>query len=89
VPRILITGIAQEISSFNPVLTEFELFSIQRGQEVYDVNKGTATAIAGALDFFESQPAIEFVTTYAAKAVSAGPMSAACWDRLSTEFIDS
>jgi len=88
-PRILIAGIAQEISSFNPVPTQFELFSIQRGQEVYDVNKGTTTSIAGAIDLFESHSEIEFVTTYAAKAVSAGPMSAACWDRLSTEFIDS
>lgn len=87
--RILIAGIAQEISSFNPVPTEYDLFSIQRGDEVADVNRGTSTAIAGAMDIFDGEGEIEFVTTFAAKAVSAGPMSAACWDQLSGEFIDS
>jgi len=87
--RILIAGIAQEISSFNPVPTEYELFSIQRGDEVLEVNRGTSTAISGALDLFEKQSDLEIVTTFAAKAVSAGPMSTKCWDRLSTEFIDS
>ena len=88
-PRILIAGIAQEISSFNPVPTEYELFSIQRGEDVVKVNKGTTTAIAGAMEVFDSEVDVQFVTTFAAKAVSAGPMSAKCWSALSTEFIDS
>lgn len=87
--RILIAGIAQEISSFNPVPTEYELFSIQRDNEVLELNRGTATAIAGAMESFDTEQGIELVTTFAAKAVSAGPMSKACWDRLSTEFVDS
>lgn len=87
--RILIAGIAQEISTFNPVPTEYELFSIQRNEEVLDVNRGTTTAIAGAMETFEAEQGIDLVTTFAAKAVSAGPMSAACWDQLSTEFVDS
>jgi microcystin degradation protein MlrC len=88
-PRVLIAGIAQEISSFNPVPTEYELFSIQRDEEVVEVNKGTSTAIAGAMKVFDSEADVQFVTTFAAKAVSAGPMSAECWNTLSTEFIDS
>ena len=88
-PRILIAGIAQEISSFNPVLTEYELFSIQRGDEVLDVNRGTATAIAGAMESFDAEQKVDVITTFAAKAVSAGPMSKACWAQLSTEFLDS
>lgn len=88
-PRILIAGIAQEISSFNPVPTDYELFSIQFDEEVFDLNKGTGTAISGALDLFETKDDIEIVTTFAAKAVSAGPTSAECWDRLSAEFVDS
>ncbi len=88
-PRILIAGIAQEISSFNPVSTEYELFSIQRGTEVLEMNRGTTTAIAGALALFEAHEDVEVVTTFAAKAVSAGPMSADCWSQLSTEFLDS
>ena len=88
-PRVLIAGIAQEISSFNPVPTEYELFSIQQGEEVVEVNKGTSTAIAGAMEVFDSEVDVQFVTTFAAKAVSAGPMSAKCWNTLSVEFIDS
>ncbi|MDE0593115.1 MAG: M81 family metallopeptidase [Dehalococcoidia bacterium] len=87
--RVLIAGIAQEISSFNPVATEYELFSIQRAEEVVEVNRGTSTAIAGAMEVFDSEIDVQFVTTVAAKAVSAGPMSAKCWSTLSTEFIDS
>jgi len=87
--RILIAGIAQEISSFNPVPTEYELFSIQRGDEVSEANRGTATAVAGAMEQFDEHSGTQLVTTFAAKAVSAGPMSAACWDQLSVEFIDS
>ncbi len=88
-PRILIAGIAQEISSFNPVPTEYELFSIQRGDEVFDINKGTATAFAGAIETFENQIDVQLTATFAAKAVSAGPMSAVCWSKLSAEFLDS
>ena len=87
--RVLIAGIAQEISSFNPVATEYELFSIQRAEEVVEVNRGTRTAIAGAMEIFDSEIDVQFVTTFAAKAVSAGPMSAKCWSTLSTELIDS
>lgn len=87
--RVLIAGIAQEISSFNPVPTEYDLFSIQRDAEVLDFNRGTATAIAGAMDVFDTRSEIEYVAAFAGKAVSAGPMSADCWSRLSAEFISS
>jgi len=70
-------------------MTEYELFSIQLGDEVLDVNRGTETAIAGAMELFGAEEGVELVTTFAAKAVSAGPMSNACWDQLSTEFLDS
>jgi microcystin degradation protein MlrC len=87
--RILIAGIAQEISSFNPVLTEYELFSIQRDDEVREFNRGTATAIAGAMEVFDTNTDIEYATAFAAKAVSAGPMSAECWSKLSSDFLNS
>jgi microcystin degradation protein MlrC len=88
VTRILIAGIAQEISTFNPQLTEFELFSIQRNDEVEEMNRGTGTAISGAMDVFDDAKDVEYFTTYGAKAVSAGPMSAKCWDQLSADFMD-
>lgn len=86
--RILIAGIAQEISTFNPKLTEIELFSIQRNDEVEEMNRGTGTAISGAMDAFDAANSVEYFTTYGAKAVSAGPMSANCWDKLSSDFMD-
>ena len=30
-PRVLIAGLAQEVSSFNPSFTEFDLFTVHRG----------------------------------------------------------
>jgi len=86
--RILIAGISQEISTFNPKLTEIDLFSIQRNDEVEKINNGTGTAIAGAMKVFSGNKEIEYFTTYGAKAVSAGPMSADCWNELSADFID-
>jgi microcystin degradation protein MlrC len=88
-PRILIAGLAQEVSSFNPVETEFDLFAIHRDIEIITANRGTSTAIAGALNVFDDVGECEIVPTYSARAVSAGPQSAACWNRLSEEFLES
>ena len=52
--RILVVECMQEISSFNPVESTYEQFVIQRGQEVFDLQRGMNTSIGGALEVLEA-----------------------------------
>src|SRR5262245_47217417 len=77
----------QEISSFNPHPSGYENFDILRGDAVYE-QRGKNLAIAGALSVFERAQGIEVVPAIAARAGSAGLLSAAGWKKLSTEIMD-
>ncbi len=87
-PRILIVECMQEISSFNPILSEYKNFRIDRGDEMY-AQRGLNTAIGGALAVFEARADITVVPSYAARASSAGLLSARGWERLSTELLSA
>ena len=58
-PRILIVECMQEISTFNPVESQYEQFAIQRGAEVLEAQRGKNTSIGGAIEVFEATPGIE------------------------------
>ena len=79
--RIMIVECMQEISSFNPVLSDYSYFSVQRGQEIL-TQRGRNTGIGGALEVFEADAAIQVVPVYSARAGSAGLLSAEGWKRL-------
>jgi microcystin degradation protein MlrC len=83
--RILIAECMQEISSFNPLPSGYENFSVQRGEELLS-QRGLNTSVAGALEVFDASD-VEVVPTYSAKANSAGPLSGKGWERLSGEFL--
>jgi microcystin degradation protein MlrC len=83
--RILIAECMQEISSFNPLPSGYENFSVQRGEELLS-QRGLNTSVAGALSVFDARD-VEVVPTYSAKANSAGPLSGKGWERLSREFL--
>ncbi|GAB4189760.1 MAG: M81 family metallopeptidase [Thalassobaculales bacterium] len=85
-PRILIVQCMQEISSFNPVPSEYANFAIHRGEEIFG-ERGRNTSMGGALAVFEATPGVELVPTYSARAGSAGLLSAAGWKRLSGELL--
>ncbi|EKF18636.1 M81 family metallopeptidase [Nitratireductor pacificus] len=84
--NILIVECMQEISSFNPVPSEYENFEIERGGALFG-QRGKNTAIGGALSVFEGAEGIGIVPTFAARAGSAGLLSAAGWSRLSGELL--
>src|SRR5208282_5062173 len=85
-PRILIAECMQEISSFNPLQSGYDHFSVQRGEELY--RQATLnSAVGGALAVFRGAPGVETVPAYSARAGSAGLLSAAGWKRLSEEFV--
>ena len=86
--KILVVECMQEISSFNPVQTEYDYFDIEQGEEFYR-HRGRNTAIGGALAVFEAASGIHVVPTIAARAGSAGMLSKAGWQKLSTRVLDA
>ncbi len=87
-PRILIAECMQEISSFNPIPSDYGYFHIERGEEMLG-QRGLNTAIGGALSVFEAAGDVTLVPTYGARSGSAGLLSAAGWRRLSSELLDA
>src|SRR5690349_343985 len=78
----------QEISSFNPLPSEYANFAIQRGGEMLS-QRGLNTAIGGIMDVFDARPDVTIVPTMSARAGSAGLLSAAGWERLRRELLDA
>ncbi len=83
--RIMIVECMQEISSFNPVPSDYSYFGVQRGAEML-AQRGLNTGVGGALEVFEAAAGIEVVPVYSARAGSAGLLSAAGWAQLSGEL---
>ncbi|MBI1777740.1 MAG: M81 family metallopeptidase [Proteobacteria bacterium] len=85
---ILIAECAQEISSFNPVPSEYTNFTVVRGDEIIQRHRDQNTSIAGALGVFkERADDIRVVPTYAATAYSAGMLSKKGFAKLSDELL--
>ena len=87
-PKILLAECTQEISSFNPVPSEYENFTVHRGSAVLD-QKGRNTPMGGAITAFEMLGNIQLVPTYSARAGSAGLLSRVGWERLSGEILSA
>ncbi len=87
--RILIAGCEQEISSFNPVPSRYDLFEVRRGKEILEAKCGRNTTIGGAAAELESRGPVELVPTYHAQASSAGPLAHDSFERISEEFLGS
>ena len=85
-PKILLAECMQEISSFNPVPSDYSYFRIEHGEELLR-QRGLNTAIGGALAVFEQHHAIDLIPTYGARSGSAGLLSAPGWRQLSTELL--
>lgn len=85
--RILLAECEQEISSFNPVLSEYEDFEVHRGADLMAANDTAQTCIHGALDVFRTRRDVQVIPTYGAKACSAGPLSRPGFERLAGELL--
>ena len=79
--KILIAEVAQEVSTFNPTLTDFELFQIHKKKDLINFHKDKPTQIGGAIEVLETS--YDIVPTVGARATSAGPMSKKCWKTVS------
>ncbi|HLW61010.1 MAG TPA: M81 family metallopeptidase [bacterium] len=85
-PRILLVECMQEISSFNPVPSEYENFAVRRGSALL-AQRGRNTAMGGAVGEFGERADVQVVPAYSARAGSAGLLSRTGWARLSDEIL--
>lgn len=84
--RILLAECMQEISSFNPVPSEYHDFTVRRGQDLL-AQRGRNSAMGGAMSAFEAHGGVTLVPAYAARAGSAGLLSQKGWERLADEIL--
>lgn len=87
-PKILMLGCKQEISSFNPHPSQYENFQVLVGDDLYR-HRGLNTELGGALSVVDAEPEVVSLPTVAAEAGSAGILSADGWQRLCSEILDS
>jgi microcystin degradation protein MlrC len=86
--RVLIAELKQETSSFNPRLTERELFEVLEGEDLFTL-RGTNTEIAGALDVFAEHDDIDVIPTFAAWSCSGGPIATPTLDGLTDDLLNA
>ena len=84
-PRILLAECKQEISSFNPIVGDYDNFTINRGPELLAYHQDKETELGGALHVFATDPEIETVPIYGARAPTAGPLAQKEFDRNAAE----
>ncbi|MBL8837312.1 MAG: M81 family metallopeptidase [Alphaproteobacteria bacterium] len=83
--RVLVAECMQEISSFNPVQSDYASFHIEHGAALQG-QVGLNTGLGGALPVLR-EAGFELVPTISARAGSAGLLSSAGWQRLSGEIV--
>ena len=87
-PKVLIAECMQEISSFNPVPSEYGNFHVRRGDALF-THRGLNTGVGGALGVFDASDDLVIVPAISAQAGSAGLLSAAGWERLCGEILEA
>lgn len=87
--KILIAECKQEVSTFNPVPSGYEDFSVCSGVDLIKKHTGIPSEIGGALDVFGSRRDIEVVPGYSAGSItSAGTLAAQDFGTIAAEFLD-
>lgn len=90
-PRILMGGCSQEISTFNPVPCEYEFFSFMRGEEIRENSVGQNSAYGGMLAVLEEEfgDDLDVVFTLDAEGNASGPLRHSAFEKIADEFLDS
>src|SRR5687768_10682464 len=88
--RILVNECKQEISSFNPVLSTYDDFLVDRDDAVIRYHRQVRSEVGGAVSVFDTHPDLEIVGGYSARGItSAGTLSSGSFARIRTEFLDA
>jgi len=86
--RILVGECKQEISSFNPVLSQYGDFLVDRGNAMLGYHRLVRSEVGGALSVFDRHHELEIVGGYSARGItSAGTLSSAGFARVASEFV--
>ncbi len=89
-PRILIAECKQEVSTFNPVLSSYEDFTLRHGQEILDYHRHVRSEVGGALSVFDATPGVELVPTCSAHFItSGGTLADGAFQRIAGELLAS
>jgi microcystin degradation protein MlrC len=87
---ILIAECKQEVSTFNPVLSGYEDFTLRHGQSILDYHRQVRSEVGGALSVFDATPGVELVPTCSAHFItSGGTLADAAFERLADELLSS
>src|ERR1700677_2143159 len=90
VKRILVSECKQEISSFNPLLGQYEDFTLHHGAQVFCLHGNMRSEMAGALAVFAAYPDIEVAPGLSIRGItSGGTLAKPAFERLTGEFLDS
>ena len=88
-PRIIVAQCHQEISSFNPIRSRYEDFTVTPGEQLLETHSHSRDELGGALGVFERAEDIRIVPTYSARSVtSGGLLAAADFERIAGEFLE-
>jgi microcystin degradation protein MlrC len=88
--RILIAECKQEVSTFNPHLSQYADFRVRYGQDLLNYHRSVRNEIGGALSVFDALAEVEIVPAYSACFItSGGTLAADAWQRIAREFIES
>ncbi len=89
-PRILIAECKQEVSTFNPVLSGYEDFTMRHGQDILDYHRRVRSEVGGALSVFDATPGVELVPTCSAHFItSGGTLADGAFQRIAGELLAS
>jgi len=87
-PKILVAECKQEVSSFNPVASQYGDFIVDRGPELLTYHRQVRNEMGGALSIFDAQPDVELVPALSARAItSGGTLAAPDFAQLASEFL--
>jgi microcystin degradation protein MlrC len=89
-PRILIAECKQEVSTFNPVLSGYEDFTLRHGQAILDYHRQVRSEVGGALSVFDATRSVELVPACSAHFItSGGTLADGAFERLAGELLSS
>lgn len=89
-PKIMIAEYKQEVSTFNPFLSQYDDFDISIGTEILEFHHNGQLEVAGALRVFDARPDIDLVPVYSARSItSGGALSADGFTRIANEYLEN
>ena len=87
-PKVIVAECRQEISSFNPIRSRYDDFSVRFGAEVLDYYSTVRGEVGGALDVLQAEDGYEVVPTYSAESItSGGTLDGADFERIAGDFL--